>query len=75
MPARVATPTNASSPAVAASMRGNRSKDTVPEILVQRELCKLGIRGYRKDAKTLPGRPDIAFTKHKVAIFVNGCFQ
>ena len=26
------------------------------------------------NAKGLPGRPDIAFTRHKLALFVHGCY-
>lgn len=70
----VRPPRAASSTAIAASMRGNRSRDTKPEIAIRHELSRLGLRGYRIDAKWLPGRPDVAFTKHKVALFVHGCF-
>lgn len=34
----------------------------------------MGLRGYRKDVKGLPGRPDIAYMRDKVAVFVHGCF-
>jgi DNA mismatch endonuclease (patch repair protein) len=37
-------------------------------------LWAAGLRGYRKNLKTLPGKPDVAFTKCKVAVFVHGCF-
>lgn len=50
-----------------------RSKDTKPELLVRRFLFHKGYR-YRVHVKSLPGCPDIVFTKYKIAIFVNGCF-
>jgi DNA mismatch endonuclease, patch repair protein len=50
-----------------------KSKDTKPEILVRRFLYKNGFR-YRLNLKNLPGKPDIVLTKHKIAIFVHGCF-
>jgi len=50
-----------------------RGKDTKIEIALRRELWKSGIRGYRLRMK-LPGRPDIAFPKYKVAIFCDGDF-
>lgn len=50
-----------------------RGKNTVPELLVRRALWAAGIR-YRLHARGLPGRPDLAIAKHKVAIFVHGCF-
>ncbi len=55
-------------------MRANKSKDTKPELLLRRALWAAGLRGYRLHKKSLPGRPDIAYTTKKVAIFVNGCF-
>lgn len=30
--------------------------------------------GYRKNASRVLGRPDVAFTRWKVAVFVDGCF-
>jgi len=36
-------------------------------------LWREGIR-YRKNLKTLPGKPDIAITKYKIAIFCDGEF-
>lgn len=55
------------------SMKGNKGKDTGPEITLRRALRANGIRGYRLQWKC-PGRPDLAFPSRKVAIFVNGCF-
>ena len=48
-------------------------KNGVAEQLLAKELWARGIR-YRKNYKQLPGSPDIAITKHKVAIFVDGEF-
>jgi len=53
------------------SMSHIRSKDTSVEILLRKALWHEGIR-YRKNMKTLPGKPDIAITKYKVAIFCDG---
>lgn len=50
-----------------------RSKDTSPELAIRRALHALGLR-YRLGNKHLPGKPDIAFPRQKVAIFVHGCF-
>lgn len=55
-------------------MSANKDRDTKPEILIRKALWKRGIRGYRLHWKKVPGRPDLAFPKKKVAIFVNGCF-
>ena len=48
-------------------------KETKPEILVRKYLFAHGFR-YRKNAKDLPGKPDIVLPKYKTVIFVNGCF-
>ena len=46
---------------------------TKPELALRRELHRRGLR-YRVNHPTLPGRPDIAFTRVKIAVFVDGCF-
>lgn len=50
-----------------------RSINSKPEELVRRYLFSKGLR-YRKNVKTLPGKPDIVLAKYKTIIFVNGCF-
>ncbi|MEV4692074.1 very short patch repair endonuclease [Micromonospora echinospora] len=60
------------------NMRANRRSGTKPEVLLRSQLHRLGYR-YRKDHRLdLPTgarvRPDIVFTRRKVAIFVDGCF-
>ena len=55
------------------NMRHIKAKDTIIELQFRRELWKRGYR-YRKNYKELPGRPDIALTKYKIAIFCDGEF-
>lgn len=55
-------------------MKGNRGKNTQPEVELRRLLRQAGYPGYRLHWKGVPGRPDIAYPGRKVAIFVNGCF-
>lgn len=55
------------------NMRRIRSKDMSPELQVRRLLHALGYR-YRLHRKSLPGHPDIIFTRLKKIIFVHGCF-
>jgi len=50
-----------------------KSKDTSIETLLRKALWREGIR-YRKNYKKLPGKPDIAITKYKIAIFCDGEF-
>lgn len=54
-------------------MAAVHSKDTGPEMLVRRFLWSKGMR-YRVHAANIPGRPDVAVRRHKLAIFVHGCF-
>jgi DNA mismatch endonuclease, patch repair protein len=49
------------------------SKDTKPELIVRKFLFANGFR-YRLNDPKLPGKPDIVLPKHKVVIFVHGCF-
>jgi DNA mismatch endonuclease (patch repair protein) len=58
-------------------MKANRRTNTKPELALRTALHGMGYR-YRKDYRLdLPlrrVRPDIAFTRRKVAVFVDGCF-
>jgi DNA mismatch endonuclease (patch repair protein) len=66
----------ASPPATRAVMQANRSKNTVPELALRRELHRMGLR-YRIDARPIPALPrraDIVFRGSKVAVFVDGRF-
>lgn len=50
-----------------------KGKDTSIEVTLRRALWNRGYR-YRKNCKDLPGRPDIALTKYKIAVFCDGEF-
>lgn len=55
------------------NMRNIKSKDTSIEMLLRKALWHKGYR-YRKNYKKLPGKPDIALTKYKIAIFCDSEF-
>lgn len=55
------------------NMQSIPQKDTKPEVLLRHALWSKGIR-YRKNYANLPGKPDIALTRQKIAIFVDGDF-
>lgn len=55
------------------SMQSNKSTGTVPEILLAKTLFSRGHR-YRKNDKTVFGKPDIVFKTIKLAVFVDGEF-
>jgi DNA mismatch endonuclease (patch repair protein) len=54
-------------------MRANKRRDTGPEMKVRRWLHARGYR-FRLDYAKLPGRPDVVLPRHKIAIFVHGCY-
>lgn len=58
-------------------MRGNRRRDTQPELLVRRLVHAAGLR-YRVDFAPLPDRrrlrADLVFTRARIAVFIDGCF-
>ncbi len=50
-----------------------RSQDTLIEVKVRQYLFKKGFR-FRKNVKSLPGKPDIVLKKYNTIIFIHGCF-
>jgi DNA mismatch endonuclease (patch repair protein) len=63
----------ASSAGVSAQMSRMPRAATGPEMLIRRELHRRGLR-YRANVAGLPGRPDIVFTRARIAVFIDGCF-
>ena len=55
------------------AMSAIRSKDTSIELTLRKALWHHGYR-YRKNYALLPGRPDIAITKYRIAIFCDSEF-
>jgi len=53
--------------------RRNKSKDTVPEVLLRKALWSRGVR-YRLHVSQLAGKPDIVFPKERVVVFIDGDF-
>jgi DNA mismatch endonuclease (patch repair protein) len=58
-------------------MAAIRRTDTRPELALRSALHRAGLR-FRKDLRidlgTIKPRPDIVFTRARVAVFVDGCF-
>lgn len=54
-------------------MQAIKGKDTKEEVLLRKALWHRGHR-YRKNNKSVFGRPDLTFKKYKIAIFVDGEF-
>lgn len=55
------------------NMKQIKCKDSKIEIMLMKELWSRGLR-YRKNVKTVYGKPDIAFIGKKVAVFCDGEF-
>ena len=59
------------------NMQANRRRDSKPELAVRSLLHAAGLR-YRSDFRLVfddeSVRPDIVFTRRRVAVFVDGCF-
>ena len=61
------------SPEISKRMSHVKSKKTPAEVILAKALWHKGYR-YRLNYKELPGSPDIAITKYRIAIFVDGEF-
>jgi len=55
------------------NMRQVKNKDSAIELALRKELWNRGLR-YRKNVKTVYGKPDIAFIGKKVAVFCDSEF-
>ena len=55
------------------NMRQVKSKDSAIELALRKELWHRGLR-YRKNVKSIFGKPDIAFIGKKIAIFCDSEF-
>ncbi|API90058.1 very short patch repair endonuclease [Marinilactibacillus sp. 15R] len=60
-------------PEISKRMSNVRLKGGKAESLLAKALWHMGVL-YRKNYKKLPGSPDIAITKYKIAVFVDGEF-
>ena len=66
----------ASSDGVRRSMQSNRPRDTRPELAVRSGLHSAGLR-FRKHYRPIKGsrcEVDVAFTRWRVAVLLDGCF-
>jgi len=58
-------------------MQANRGRDTTPELAVRKLLHSRGLRyrvNMRLDLGSRKVRPDVAFTRARVAVFIDGCY-
>lgn len=83
MPRRAAVVPAAPAPqtgTLAQRLQRSRTMAAVPSARTSLEqrlatfMWSAGIRGWRRTAKVERTRPDFAFPRHKLAVFVDGCF-
>ena len=66
-----------SSVAATAVMQGNVGRDNRPEVLVRSAVHRAGLRFRKNQRIPFDGgsvRPDIVFSRRRVAIFLDGCY-
>jgi DNA mismatch endonuclease (patch repair protein) len=51
-----------------------KSEDTKPELDLRCALRRAGLLGYRANVRTILGKPDVVYTRWRVAVFVDGAF-
>jgi DNA mismatch endonuclease, patch repair protein len=56
-----------------AVMRAVKSQDTGPERALRKILTTVA-PGYRLHRADLPGKPDVAYGRRRLAVFMHGCF-
>lgn len=59
--------------AAAAARGSSRKKDTACEVELRSALWHLGLR-FRKNVEQLPGKPDVVFSRVRLAVFCDGDF-
>ena len=66
----------ASNPAIRTRMSRQRRRDTAPEVALRRALHAAGLRYYihRRPLGGVRREADVVFPRHRVAVFVDGCF-
>ena len=55
---------------VSYNMSKIRSEGTALEKTMSSALWEAGLRGYRKNVKNIIGKPDFAWRKHRLAVFL-----
>ena len=56
------------------TMQAVKGKGTKLEKRLWAMLVGMGLKGWKKNADTITGKPDVVFTSQRVAVFIDGCF-
>jgi DNA mismatch endonuclease, patch repair protein len=65
---------NVSSDVRSRTMRAVKSKNTQLELKFRKALWAGGVRGWRLHDRSLPGNPDIVFSRARVLVLLDSCF-
>ena len=55
-------------------MQAVKGKGTRLEKRLFAILASMGLSGWKKNVDAITGKPDVAFSKQRVVIFIDGCF-
>ena len=55
-------------------MQAVKGRGTKPEKRLWAVLAGMGLKGWKKNAETITGKPDVVFLRQRVAVFIDGCF-
>lgn len=55
-------------------MQAVKGKGTRLEKRLWAMLAGMGLKGWKKNAENITGKPDVAFVNQRLAIFIDGCF-
>ena len=55
-------------------MQAVKGKGTKLERRLWAMLAGMGLTGWKKNARSITGKPDVVFASHRVAVFIDGCF-
>ena len=56
------------------TMQAVKGKGTRLEKRLFSMLARMGLKGWKKNVEAVIGKPDVAFMKQRVAVFIDGCF-
>jgi len=56
------------------TMQAVKGRNTSLERKLFSMLARMGIKGWRKNAADVKGKPDVIFDKRRIVVFVDGCF-
>lgn len=56
------------------TMRAVKGKNSSLEMKFRRALWAAGVRGWRLHKSSMPGKPDLIFSRSRVVVFIDSCF-